>query len=159
MSQTDHDSDEEVQAPGQTVDVGEMEELHGPPSGLTCPDCGGALWEIDEGTPTRYKCHVGHQFSPDSLLAEQADAVEGALWTAVRALEEQAELRSRLANRTRSAGMKSVSQGFENSAEDSHQQAQLIRRVLFERDALAARPPLAANMTSWSKLKKQRTGS
>jgi two-component system, chemotaxis family, protein-glutamate methylesterase/glutaminase len=149
--------DEEVQVAGRVVDVAEMEALHGPPSALTCPDCGGALWEIDDGRVTRYKCHVGHQYSPHSLLAEQSDSVEAALWTAVRALEEQAELRSRLATRAQSGGMSLVSQGFRDRAEDSHQQARLIRRVLFERDERTPQPAGAANMTPRRRRKKRAT--
>jgi two-component system chemotaxis response regulator CheB len=143
------DDDVEVQIPGQSVEVDEMEALHGPPSGLTCPDCGGSLWEIDEGRLKRYKCHVGHQYSPDSLLAEQSDAVESALWTAVRTLEEQVELRTRMADRADAAGLTNVSEGFSERARESHQQAELIRRVLFTRDrqtaALASARTEAAN--------------
>jgi hypothetical protein len=43
------DEEPEAQAPSEETDVAEMEQLLGPPSGLTCPDCGGALWEIDDG--------------------------------------------------------------------------------------------------------------
>lgn len=35
----------------------------GQSSGLTCPDCGGGLWEIKESKPLRYRCHTGHAFT------------------------------------------------------------------------------------------------
>jgi two-component system chemotaxis response regulator CheB len=62
----------------------------GSPSGLTCPTCHGALWEIREGKLIRFRCHTGHGFSLGTLLAEQSDAVEEALYSAVRALKEKA---------------------------------------------------------------------
>jgi hypothetical protein len=34
----------------------QLEAMHGAPAGVTCPDGGGALWEIEEGRLKRYKC-------------------------------------------------------------------------------------------------------
>ena len=41
-------------------------------SGLTCPECSGALWEVKQGDLIQYRCRVGHAYSLDSMLAEQA---------------------------------------------------------------------------------------
>lgn len=131
-------------APGGETEVARMEELFGPPSGMTCPDCGGALWEVVDGHLVRYKCHAGHQYAPDSLLAGQRDVVENALWSAVRVLEEQAEMRRRMSVRADAAGLAVVSQGFADGAERSQRQAEEIRAVLYggrERDTPAAPRP------------------
>jgi CheB methylesterase len=55
---------------------GTMYALHqdkfmGPPSAFTFPDCGGALWEMTDGALLRWRCHVGHAFTVDGLLAGQ----------------------------------------------------------------------------------------
>lgn len=52
-----------------------MENLSavGQPSPLTCPDCGGSLWEINESKPLRYRCQTGHAFSARSLGNGEAD--------------------------------------------------------------------------------------
>lgn len=126
-------TDLEPQDPGDTTEVVDMQEIFGPPTGLTCPDCGGALWEIKDGQLYRYRCHVGHQYSPEGLDGEQHEAVEGALWSAVRVLEEHAELRRRMALRATHAGLANVSRGFETSARDSQRQAAEIRALLFTR--------------------------
>ena len=44
---------------------------------------------------TRFRCSVGHVFSMESLALEQARHLEGAMWTAGRALEDRARLRNR----------------------------------------------------------------
>jgi two-component system, chemotaxis family, protein-glutamate methylesterase/glutaminase len=96
----------------------------------TCPDCGGVLFEQQEGGLTRFRCSVGHVFSMESLAAEQARHLEGAMWTAVRALEDRAELLQQIARgsdraeRPRSAG------AFKAQAAD------LLRRAGIVRDAI-----------------------
>jgi two-component system chemotaxis response regulator CheB len=32
---------------------------------LSCPDCGGIMWEIEEGRLLRYRCHTGHAYAAD----------------------------------------------------------------------------------------------
>lgn len=67
------------------------------PSSLTCPDCGGSLWELREQAPPRWRCHTGHAFGALSLGAAQAEAAEHALWSSVRALREREMLLRRVA--------------------------------------------------------------
>ncbi len=123
--------DLEPQLPSEETSVKEMEERYGAPSSLTCPDCGGALWEAAKGRVLRYQCHVGHQYAPDVLETEQRDAVDSALWSAVRVLEEHAELKTRMAARARSTRLSGAADTFERGARQAHAQAQQIRRVLF----------------------------
>lgn len=140
----------EPQDPDKPTPVRAMIAAFGPPSGITCPDCNGALWEIREGQLVRYRCHVGHQYSPERLEAGQSDAVEGALWSAVRALEEQADLRQRMAERAHASGLVSVRARFSDAAHESHRQAASIRELLFgrmtppEEPATVPRPRAAA---------------
>jgi two-component system, chemotaxis family, protein-glutamate methylesterase/glutaminase len=56
------------------------------PSAFTCPDCGGALLQTKA---TEFRCHVGHRYSLESLSEAHADALERALWVALRRLNEQ----------------------------------------------------------------------
>jgi two-component system chemotaxis response regulator CheB len=104
--------------------------LSAAPSGFTCPECGGALWELTEGSLLRYRCHVGHGFSAESLLAEKGEQLEIALWTALRALEENAALQRRLAERTRGRGLHAISESYESKAEHIEARADIVRSVL-----------------------------
>ena len=54
-----------------SLEIADSGELQGEPSGLTCPECGGALWEQQEGELIRFRCHVGHAYSAESMQAEQ----------------------------------------------------------------------------------------
>lgn len=69
-------------------------ERIGRQAGLTCPECGGAIWRVDTGVPVRYRCHTGHAFSSASLNAAQAEQVDDAIWSAARLLRERILLAS-----------------------------------------------------------------
>jgi two-component system chemotaxis response regulator CheB len=115
--------------------------LPGVPSTLTCPECGGLLFEEEEAGLLHFRCHVGHAFSEETLMAVQATALEGALWAAVRALEEKAELGRRLAERAHARGWQSSAMRFEYAARDAEEGSTMIRDTLLNgpvRQALEA---------------------
>ena len=107
------------------------QEPNGRPSPFTCPECHGSLWEASDGDAVRFRCRVGHAFNPDSLLAQQDDALEAALWAALRALEEHAALSNRLAERAQQRGNATSSTLFRSRAAEAEQRADVIRRALY----------------------------
>jgi two-component system chemotaxis response regulator CheB len=100
----------------------------GPPSPFTCPECGGALWELEDGRLLRFRCHVGHVFTADALSVEQCESLEYTLWSALRALEEQAALWRRMAQHAEQVDRAPTAQEFEAKAEDAEKRAQSLRR-------------------------------
>ena len=61
-------------------------------SGVSCPDCGGPMWEMGRGGQFRVRCHTGHVHGEQSLIAAQRSEVERALGVALRVLEERARM-------------------------------------------------------------------
>jgi two-component system, chemotaxis family, protein-glutamate methylesterase/glutaminase len=59
---------------------------------FNCPNCGGVLWRVEKGPVVRFRCHTGHAFTADVLLAEQTKKVEETLWVALRMFEERKNL-------------------------------------------------------------------
>lgn len=100
----------------------------GSPSGLTCPDCNGALWRVEDGQTVRYRCRVGHGFTEDILLASQTEALEAALWTALRVLEERAELLRRMLRRVE--GQPNLEMTYRAALGEVQEQIRLLRRAL-----------------------------
>jgi two-component system chemotaxis response regulator CheB len=107
----------------------------GEPSGYTCPECHGALWEVEEGEMIRFRCRVGHAYSPDSLIASQVNGLEDALWIALRALEESAALAKRLAARSEQRGHSLAAARFTEQAQDTLVRAAIVRRALIHPQA------------------------
>jgi two-component system chemotaxis response regulator CheB len=107
----------------------DVEKL-GSPSAFTCPECRGTLWELKDGDLLRFRCHVGHAFSAESLMAEQSEELESALWAALRSLEENAALARRLAARAREHNHQISLIRYEDNASQIEQHADVIRQVL-----------------------------
>jgi two-component system, chemotaxis family, protein-glutamate methylesterase/glutaminase len=96
----------------------------------TCPDCGGVLFERHEGNLARFQCSVGHVFSIESLSSAQAEALENALWAAVRSLEDRAALLIRLAGRARTNEHLRSATTFERQSDEALERAATIREAI-----------------------------
>ena len=105
-------------------------EQIGKVSRLMCPDCHGALWEIHDDDMLRYRCHVGHAFSAESLSERQTDMLEVALWSAVRALEEKMVLAKRMVERARRANHVRAATLFERRAREAEEHTGILRALL-----------------------------
>jgi len=102
------------------------------PSGLTCPDCGGALWESTAVGPLHFRCRTGHAFSPESLSAKQSEGIEWALWAALRSLEENAALARGMAERLGRSGS-TVMNRFLRKAQTAERHAAQLRLLLYDK--------------------------
>jgi two-component system, chemotaxis family, protein-glutamate methylesterase/glutaminase len=134
----------EVDVEGFSLEA--MEGEHpGEPSGFSCPDCNGVLWGIEDGGLQRFRCRVGHAWSPESLLTRQSDALEAALWIALRSLEERAALARRLAAPARQRGHRITATRFEEQAAEAQHAAREVRNLLLDRSAFATAWPLVGD--------------
>ncbi len=122
--------DPELEIIQQDKAAAERGEPQKEPSVFTCPSCGGVMWELNSNGLMRYRCHVGHVYSVDSLAAEHSNAVERALWTAARALEERASLARRLANQARANDRSLSAAQFMQRADEAARHAEMIRHII-----------------------------
>jgi two-component system chemotaxis response regulator CheB len=88
------------------------------------------LWELHDENFVRFRCHVGHAYSLESLVAEQADNVERALWSAVRALEEKAALARRMAAQAREQKRHRSEIQFSQRAQEATQHAEVVQQMI-----------------------------
>jgi two-component system chemotaxis response regulator CheB len=113
-------------------------------SPFSCPECHGVLRQLKDGRPLRYRCHTGHAFSVESLVAAISSGIEDALWNAVRALEEGGLLLEQLATHLREPGhdrpdAEDASASVGARAAELRRQADAVRQIVTLRRELTAR--------------------
>jgi two-component system, chemotaxis family, protein-glutamate methylesterase/glutaminase len=118
------------QAAFEGVSVMENLSAVGQASTMTCPDCGGSLWEINASKPLRYRCHTGHAFTARSLQNAQADLAEYALWSSMRSLKEREMLLRRLAVVAQASGDTAQAEAVQRQADLVGAQAELLSRLV-----------------------------
>lgn len=110
----------------------------GPVSPNTCPECHGVLVKIRQGGIVRFRCHTGHSFSLQSLLADVNDAIDRGLWNAVRAIEERILLLREMQQLARERNDPAVAKECAEQANQAEQRVQRIREVVLDKDMLGA---------------------
>ena len=117
MAEMDEGAVSSVETPGRSVP-------------LSCPECHGAMSEVETGGAVHYRCHVGHAYGPASLLDAQERVSEAALWTALASLEERAAVHRELASRRPEAAP-----DHQRRAAEIDEQTRALRRQLRRRPA------------------------
>ena len=115
-------------------------EQFGDPSPFACPDCHGVLLKLDEEGRLRFRCHTGHAYSIESLVAGATEGIEHALWTAIRTLEEAALLMDRTARHLEERHGGSGAAECRSQAQEARGHSTVLRGVAAERAPLRARP-------------------
>lgn len=107
-----------------------VDDVLGKISPFTCPECHGALWEIHDGPMLRFRCHVGHAFTADAVLAAQGDEIERMLGTLQRAHQERAALVRKMANQERAEERHNLADQLESRAREYEEDARLVLELM-----------------------------
>jgi two-component system chemotaxis response regulator CheB len=107
-----------------------LEEI-GKPTVFCCPDCGGVLFEMKNGEPTRFKCHTGHSYTLNNLLLKKNKNLEASLWVALRILEERKRLLKRLVDKNQERGFKHSASDYSEKIEQLNDYVESLKKVLY----------------------------
>jgi two-component system chemotaxis response regulator CheB len=132
-------------AKGGGSNMHEMDRI-GRRSVLTCPDCDGVMWEIDEGKLTRYRCHQGHAYGAEVMAVAIEESLRRALGSGLRALEERIALMKKLHRQSEDRDSPLTS-NWADKARDLEAEANTIRNSLRQIDEIAEREESAERMT------------
>jgi two-component system chemotaxis response regulator CheB len=109
--------------PADILAIGEL-------SPYTCPECHGVLSAIKEGNRVRYRCHTGHAFSADTLLAMLTENIEESLWTAIRSIQESTMMLSQLGDHFAQINKPEVAARYFQKAKEAEERANKVREVV-----------------------------
>src|SRR5687768_9524021 len=98
-------------------------------SPFTCPECHGVLVMLREGKLVRFRCHTGHAFSADALLASNGEELEARLWDAVRAADESVIMLNRLGEEFAKAGNTAAAERCFDEAREAHERSRPVREA------------------------------
>jgi two-component system, chemotaxis family, protein-glutamate methylesterase/glutaminase len=101
----------------------------GEPSNYACPECHGVLLQMKEGTRFRFRCHTGHGFSMESLLADITEKMDDALWNSIRAFEEGELFMRHMAQHLGHVENNQSAESFLKRADEAKRQANLMRQA------------------------------
>jgi two-component system chemotaxis response regulator CheB len=110
------------------LDVGVLKL--GEPSNYACPECHGVLLQLKEEKRVRFRCHTGHAYSVDSLLAEISEGVEDSLWNAIRSIEESVLLLRHVAEHLDESENGHTSEKFLARAKEAERRADVVRQAV-----------------------------
>lgn len=117
------------------------DDMLGTPSRFSCPECHGALWEIEDGSMLRYRCHVGHAFAADAVLASQGDEIDRLLGTLLRSHQERAALAHRMAEHERAKDRQMLAERLEHRARDYEHDVEIMKKLLRSGEVASGEAP------------------
>lgn len=116
----------------------EVSTTPGEPSRISCPDCGGVLNQIDVQDEIRFRCQIGHAFTPLGLATAQSDELERALSVAARTHRDRVKLFEQMRGSAHARDLPHAEARWISAAEEAGRMAQMLD------DAIAAlRRPVA----------------
>ncbi|WP_019588506.1 chemotaxis protein CheB [Deinococcus apachensis] len=104
----------------------------------TCPECGGVLVQIREGGFTRYRCHTGHAYTGDALLAAVTEHVEETLWQTMRTLEETTMLLENTGREFQANGNVRLARAYERRARELESRSRVFFEAITHNETLSA---------------------
>ncbi|TSD89986.1 chemotaxis protein CheB [Mycobacterium sp. KBS0706] len=117
------------------IDNADLLDQLGERSMFTCPDCGGVLWELNDGDTLRHRCHIGHAYSAASLGHAMSGEVTKAMETALRTLEERSRMLRRLGEQAARQRHAETARLWSERAKIFAHQAEAIRSTLLRLQA------------------------
>ena len=111
----------------KAIDAGVLQL--GEPSSYACPECHGVLLQMKEGTLFRFRCHTGHAYSVESLMADITEKMDDALWNSIRAFEEGELFMRHMAEHVVHGESEHTAESFLKRADDAKRRANLMRQA------------------------------
>ena len=104
---------------------------------FTCPECHGVLSRLDSGNILRFRCHTGHAYSIDALMASLTETVEEALYNVIRGMDETILLLNHLGDHYAEANQPKMAALYFKKAKMAAERSTLVRRAALVHENLS----------------------
>lgn len=102
----------------------------GRPSKMSCPDCGGVLNEIEVDADVRFRCQVGHAFTPLGLEEAQSAELERALGVAVRTHRDRIKLFDQMRDKASARALPRAMERWDLAKAESEQMVGVLEQAM-----------------------------
>jgi two-component system, chemotaxis family, protein-glutamate methylesterase/glutaminase len=103
----------------------------------TCPECHGVMFALKDGDRRRFRCHTGHAFSVDSLLATVTENIENSLYSALRGVEESIMLLNHIGDHYAEVNQPKLAALYFKKAKEAEARAQFVRQAVLSHEQLS----------------------
>jgi two-component system chemotaxis response regulator CheB len=110
----------------------------GSPTQFTCPECKGSLIRITEGRSFRFRCHTGHGFTAEALLADLMETIDEQLWQTIRGLQEASMLLEHIGRHLQENGGSAPAEDFLAKARELNLRSSQFQRIAVGNESLSA---------------------
>jgi len=97
---------------------------------LTCPDCGGIMWQLKDGALSRYRCHIGHAYGAEQMAVTLDGNLKRAMASALRALNERVALVGKLRDQANAVGQPELARSWSTRAQEFEREADVITEAI-----------------------------
>lgn len=106
-------------------------------SPFTCPECHGVLSRLHNDNIVRYRCHTGHAYSVDTLMAGLMEKIEDGLYGAMRGMDESVMLLNHMGDHYAEANQPKLAALYFKKAKEAEKRSQLVREAVFTHEQLS----------------------
>ena len=106
-------------------------------SPYTCPECHGVLAMLKEGSLAYFRCHTGHAYSMDTLLAALTETIEDNLYSTLRSMDEAIILLNHLGDHYAEANQAKLAALYFQKVQEAQNRADLIRQAVAQHQILS----------------------
>jgi two-component system, chemotaxis family, protein-glutamate methylesterase/glutaminase len=110
-------------------------------SPYACPECHGVLAKLQNGNIERYRCHTGHAYTADTLMASITEKIEDSLYSAIRGMDESIMLLNHLGDHFAEDNQPKLAALYFKKAAEAKERSDLVRKAAltheqFNKDSL-----------------------
>ena len=103
---------------------------------FTCPDCHGVLTALLDGKRKRFRCHTGHAFSSDALLAALTEGIEDSIWNAIRGVDESIIMLNHMGDHFAEVNEPKLAAVYFKKAQNASQRKELLSQAVMSHEQL-----------------------